>query len=115
MTTKTYWILYDLPIDIPFYQSPHRMLGTTFILNQKFLDIICPVWTRVVGQMHVKVCDAGEDSPCRLLISGGAWLKDAKEYADDIAIFITSDTLEHAHTKAQSAITNLETWEIDGA
>ncbi|CAL4093305.1 unnamed protein product [Meganyctiphanes norvegica] len=32
------------------------------------------------------------------------------EYADDIAIFITSDTLEDAHTKAQSAITSLETW-----
>ena len=32
------------------------------------------------------------------------------EYADDIAIFITTDTLEDACTRAQTAITELETW-----
>ena len=32
------------------------------------------------------------------------------EYADDIAILITSDSLEDAHTRAQAAITELATW-----
>ena len=32
------------------------------------------------------------------------------EYADDIAIFITSDTLEEAYAKAQTATTTLENW-----
>ena len=33
-----------------------------------------------------------------------------REYADDIAIIITADTLEEAHTRTQTAITELETW-----